>query len=894
MYDLAEFALPCLALLLVFSVPATLVILAVKIWRLSREQAERFQEVKHSLSLVSKQLQQLRAGQLHPEQLASLELAVKTEGTAVAANADVEDQPVPHPTAERPRPEQLTRPERPAAGSYSEPGSEPPSRATDPLHHRRPEGTRPIRPSAALPAEAKTSPLAHHESPAQEQPAEEQPAPAAPPTRVPSHFEKAFRESLHRIWNWFIVGEDRVPEGVSREFAIASNWLLRIGILAVITAVGFFLKYSIDRGYLGPAARVALSAIGGLVMLTLGTRLLGRRYHLMGQGLMGGGIAALYFSVYAAHNFFQLIPQLQASAWMIAITLLSGFIAVRFNSILVAVFGVIGGYGTPAMLAPAAVHFPGLLGYLLLLGIGVLAICYYRDWPLVNLLSLFLNYAVLVLAFADYRPENFWEVMPFLVGFFVLFSTMNFLYQVVRGRKSNLLDLLGLLVNAAAFSLISLRMIEGRYDRHWFATVSLGLAAFYAGHVFLFLQRRVVDREMLVSFLGLSSLFLAITMPVALSPQWVTAAWAVQALVLLWMSGRLGSQTVRLVGMILFGLVGIRLFVMDIPQAFNLGELTELGNQFPLGAYFWRLAERAVAFGVPIACLGLASRLMQGESEAPASSESRAPVWIPANELPWRLAGSWPAIALLGVAFVALFTYLNFEVYRTAGYVYPLAQNMALTLLWLGGCLVLLLAWLQARSKVLLTILTLCLAAVGFKLLAVDLPGFGINEQVLYPLPYSLETALIRSIDFLAVTGLLFTGWLLARGEPAREVPGKYLGFFAMATLFVYLSLEVNSVLHQYLPGFQAGGVSILWAGFALAWLIRGIWWNAAPSRWAGLVLFGIVTFKVFFSDLSQLDQVLRSVAFMVLGLLLLAASFLYLRHRDKFVTKPQEAKESP
>jgi hypothetical protein len=32
----------------------------------------------------------------------------------------------------------------------------------------------------------------------------------------------------------------------------------------------------------------------------------------------------------------------------------------------------------------------------------------------------------------------------------------------------------------------------------------------------------------------------------------------------------------------------------------------------------------------------------------------------------------------------------------------------------------------------------------------------------------------------------------------------------------------------------------------------------------------------------------------MVLGLLLLAASFLYLRHRDKFVTKPQEAKESP
>jgi uncharacterized membrane protein len=58
--------------------------------------------------------------------------------------------------------------------------------------------------------------------------------------------------------------------------------------------------------------------------------------------------------------------------------------------------------------------------------------------------------------------------------------------------------------------------------------------------------------------------------------------------------------------------------------------------------------------------------------------------------------------------------------------------------------------------------------------------------------------------------------------------------------------------------------------------------------------LFGIVTFKVFFSDLSQLDQVLRSVAFLVLGLLLLAGSFLYLRHRETFATNNDETKESP
>ena len=48
----------------------------------------------------------------------------------------------------------------------------------------------------------------------------------------------------------------------------------------------------------------------------------------------------------------------------------------------------------------------------------------------------------------------------------------------------------------------------------------------------------------------------------------------------------------------------------------------------------------------------------------------------------------------------------------------------------------------------------------------------------------------------------------------------------------------------------------------------------------AGLALFAVVAWKVLFSDLTDLLQVYRIVAFILLGLLVLSGSFVYLKYR--------------
>ena len=112
-----------------------------------------------------------------------------------------------------------------------------------------------------------------------------------------------------------------------------------------------------------------------------------------------------------------------------------------------------------------------------------------------------------------------------------------------------------------------------------------------------------------------------------------------------------------------------------------------------------------------------------------------------------------------------------------------------------------------------------------------------------------------------------------------------------MGTLFTFLTLELNTFLSVYVPGLRSGGVSILWSIFAFSWLLQGIWRNVRPLRYAGLSLFAIVIWKVFFRDLAQLDSFYRIIAFIILGVMVLAGSFIYLKYRETFAVKNTEDK---
>ncbi len=422
-----------------------------------------------------------------------------------------------------------------------------------------------------------------------------------------SDFEKIAREIFSRIWNWIAVGEEYKNKNLSLEYAIATVWLIRVSILIFVSGIAFFLKYSIDNNLAGPLGRVSIATLTGLFMIAFGVRIARKKYRLIAQGLLGGGIIILYFSVFASFAIYKLLPFSPSFVIMILITILASGLSLKFDSLLVAIFAVVGAYATPIMINTGRMDFTNLFSYLLLVGGGALWMARYRDWKLLNALSLMLTYFLFFFFTEKHynHVSDFNVTMLFLSLFFLLHSVVPLMDILLKRSATNLLTLIGMTTNALFFFIAAYNFIDALYGRRYCAIPSLSLAGFYSVQFALLRLRCQEEKNMTRMLLAFASFFISISAPILLSGKWITASWAIEAAILMRLGGSLKTSLLRDIARIVFIVAVSRFVLFDFAAQFE-----RKSPEF----YFSTLLDRAVPF-LSLAFSALANYLSSLKSE---------------------------------------------------------------------------------------------------------------------------------------------------------------------------------------------------------------------------------------------------------------------------------------
>lgn len=349
------------------------------------------------------------------------------------------------------------------------------------------------------------------------------------------------------------------------EALIGGRWLNRIGILTLLIAAGFFLRYAFENEWIGPTGRVLIGLVSGLALAGYGEWLARRGMRYFAEGMTALGAGVVYLSGYAAWDFYELVPQPAAFAFLALVTAAVIGLSVRRDSQRLAALALAGGYLTPALLSTGTDAQVVLFSYLALLSASLLALALLRGFRVLAPAALVATAVYFVAWYVEfYEGERLLSTVLFGTLFFVVFMAL----PLARARLARRLHPSEISVLALALGFYVLLLQQLLYDEHrwWLTGVVLVLAALYlalsrvlgswsAGH-----DRR--GRQLQDLFAVQSALLATIAFPIRLEGDWITVAWTAEAVALAIAGARLPALWMRVFSVGLFGVV-----LLMAPQA---------------------------------------------------------------------------------------------------------------------------------------------------------------------------------------------------------------------------------------------------------------------------------------------------------------------------------------
>jgi len=356
-------------------------------------------------------------------------------------------------------------------------------------------------------------------------------------------------------------------EDANLEKKIGQYWLNRIGIVALLVGVSYFLKYAFENNWIGPGGRIAIGLLAGIGLILWSERFRSRGHKPFSYSLKAVGIGTLYLSLWGAFQLYHLIPASAAFLAMAVVTAATIALALTQDAELLASFAIVGGFATPVLLSTGQNHEIVLFSYVCLLDLAILAMAAAKPWRRL----LWGSFAGTIFLYTGWYVQYYSDAQRtvtilFAALFAAIFAAIPLATRHDRstqfGGPSVTLTLLPLL-NAAIFFLALLGMYaQEKVTLTWYA---LALAGAYLGIGNAFKWRFPGQDTRFASLLHVSIAigFITIAIPLKLNAQWITIGWLIESAVLLWISVRTKVDFLRYLAATALVMGIFRLLVVD-------------------------------------------------------------------------------------------------------------------------------------------------------------------------------------------------------------------------------------------------------------------------------------------------------------------------------------------
>jgi len=694
------------------------------------------------------------------------------------------------------------------------------------------------------------------------------------------------------------------PKGKSTiESFLGENLANKIGIAIILIGIGVGVKYAIDKNLLGPAMRIALGYLAGVILIGFAVYLK-KKYENLSAVLFAGGMAVAYIVTFIAYDFYVLFPKMVAFGSMLTLTIVTSLGAVRYDKQIIAIVGLVGAYTVPFLLSDGTGTTFALFVYMSIINAGILFLAFRKNWQPVFAVTFGVTwfiFFVMGLRAGFWKASDYETLFLFSIIFYVMFYAMlianKMKYNEDLGGGGTTIVILNSIIGYTAGVIFS----HAIYDDQIIDGVYTLLFAASQGLVtFITVKQKEADHRLYYLSFGFMLIYATLAIPMMFDGHWITILWSLQAGLFFWISFAAAkgggwkkqdgfferisfipiflaflslliswtdmnhSETIVPVLNEYFAstivLVGV-IFVMSYFKT----KVNEASNMNHESGFFIFLSNALVFFGIIILFISMLNEIDVYWNQRMRIEE----------ETGGYFGRTFSSIKKIKVIWMLIFSLLFTGTLQLANRYFWKNRVLAFTL----G---------TASSVAILSFLSIGLFQMSV-----------IRDRALMELPVlstpSLEYSLIYTIRYVGYAALAFTLW--ANWYSLRKF---YTDRFFKQALEIIIHICLiwvvcSELIHlKRMNGggdFYRAGLTIFGGIYAFGLIAFGIWKKRAHLRIMALILFGMTILKLFTYDIAKVNSGGKTIAFISLGVLLLVISFLYTKY--KHLILPGEDEEN-